>query len=53
LDDSSEEFSRLPDAQDSIPNDPLILANHRPWEDSDLQKLSHKLTALFIPRKLV
>ncbi|KAL4865554.1 hypothetical protein BDV12DRAFT_188135 [Aspergillus spectabilis] len=33
-----EEFFRLPDTQDDIPVDLVILANHGPWEDSDLQQ---------------
>lgn len=37
-DDSLEEFFRPPDTQDDIPINPLILANHGPWEDSDLQE---------------
>ncbi|KAL2811451.1 hypothetical protein BDW59DRAFT_57789 [Aspergillus cavernicola] len=31
------EFFRLLGAQDDIPIDPVILANHGPWEDGDLQ----------------
>ena len=38
LDDSLEEFFRLPDTQDDIPIDPVILANHWPWEDGNLQQ---------------
>ena len=37
-DDSLEEFFRLPDAQDDIPINPAILANHWPWEDGNLQQ---------------
>ena len=37
-DDSLEEFFRLPHAQDDIPIDPEILANHWPWEDGNLQQ---------------
>ena len=37
-DDSLEEFFRLPDAQDDIPVDPAILANHWPWEDGSFQQ---------------
>lgn len=35
-DDSLEEFFRLPDAQNDIPIDPVILAG--PWEESDHQQ---------------
>ena len=38
LDDSLKEFFRLLDAQDDIPIDPAILANHWPWEDGSLQQ---------------
>ncbi|KAL4914954.1 hypothetical protein BDW62DRAFT_133601 [Aspergillus aurantiobrunneus] len=35
--DSLEELLRLPDTQDDIPINPVILANHGPWEDINLQ----------------
>ncbi|GMG38900.1 unnamed protein product [Aspergillus oryzae] len=37
-DDSLKEFFRLPDIQNDIPIDPLILANDGPWEASDLHQ---------------
>ena len=37
-DDNLEEFFRLPDAQDDIPIDLAILANHWLWEDGSLQQ---------------
>lgn len=36
LDNSLERFFRLPDAQDDIPINLVILANHEPWVDSGL-----------------
>lgn len=35
--DSLEELLGLPDSQDGIPIDPVILANHGSWEDIDLK----------------
>ncbi|RJE21946.1 hypothetical protein PHISCL_05721 [Aspergillus sclerotialis] len=34
----SLEFFRLPDTQDDIPIDPVILADHGPWKESTLQQ---------------
>ena len=37
-DDSLEELFRFPDAQDNIPIDPAILANHWSWKDGSLHQ---------------
>ncbi|KOC10145.1 hypothetical protein AFLA70_213g001551 [Aspergillus flavus AF70] len=48
-DDSLEEFLRLPDAQDNIPIDPVILANHGSWEETDLQSSTSWVESLISP----
>ncbi|KAL4766945.1 hypothetical protein BDW60DRAFT_170704 [Aspergillus nidulans var. acristatus] len=48
-DDSLEEFFRLPDAQDGIPIDPVILSDHVPIEDIHLQSSIPQFDNLNIP----
>lgn len=48
-DDSLERFFRLPDPQEDIPIDPVILANHEPWVDSGLQESAQQADSLINP----
>lgn len=48
-DDSSEEFSRLPDSQQSMPIDPVILDDDEPWKASDLHRPAQQGDSLIIP----